>query len=167
MKTNVKRKQLLIGVCVVMLILAAAMVACQPHTTQGQSEVSLITGDNQISRGDYVPYDPEAHAAETGGAAIAGSEEDELQQERIAGGAVGAIVSVNLPILSGITDHSPGTYSLSYGMYLQAPFQGHTDNGSDCQICHREGGAGAAQPKSHLSSALTNEDCASCHASVE
>ena len=97
------------------------------------------------------------------GRAIEGSEEEELQQERIAGGAVGAVKSQNLDPLEGIVNGSEGDYVAAYGINGQPPAQGHGDNGADCLSCHKEGGAGAQQPPSHADANLASEDCATCH----
>ena len=91
------------------------------------------------------------------------AEEEELQQERIAGGAVGAVTSQNLDEIEGIVDYGDGDYVPNYGMVGEPPAIGHGDNGSDCLSCHNGSSSGAQQPSSHEGQNLGNEECAVCH----
>ncbi|MCL1799092.1 MAG: cytochrome c3 family protein [Eggerthellaceae bacterium] len=164
MKIRSKRMRVLIGACFAVAVMLLALAACQPGpgNTAGESIVSPLGGDTAV-KGDYDQFNPEVDAAETGGEEIKGSEEDELQQERIAGGSVGGVVSKNLEPLYGITETPGDEFRLAFGMNLQAPPMGHTGNGPDCMSCHRDGGSGAVQPRSHVDAQLTNEDCVTCH----
>lgn len=153
-----------LAVCAaLMLAMALALCACAPSGGEKADEAAAPASNDSAEKGEYTPYDPEVEAEHTGGKAIEGSEEEELQQERIAGGAVGEVQSQNLEPLEGITDGTDRDYVPAYGINGQPPVQGHGDNGSDCLSCHKDGGAGAQQPPSHASSNLANEDCASCH----
>lgn len=74
---------------------------------------SVPYADNDtVVLGTYDAYEPKEEAVGHGGEAM---EEDELQQERIAGGAVGEVVSQNLEPLTGIVDYSEGDYVPVYG----------------------------------------------------
>lgn len=144
-------------------LLALVLTGCQPATKGEDTTGSAKPTNDSVVQGTLDAYDPSKEADTTSGKAIEGSEEEELQQERIAGGSVGAVTSKNLEPLTGITDGSEGEYVNSYGMNDQVPEMGHGDNGSDCLSCHKAEGAGAQQPKSHIDSKLANEDCTSCH----
>lgn len=149
MDINLRGRQLIAGVLACAL-LAFVLTACQPgQENTGDASGSAVSpvGDNSVVRGEYDAFDPEVNAAETGGEAIEGSEEDELQQERIAGGATGAVVSQNLEPLTGITDPSDGDYIASFGSYMQAPPMNMSD----------------PQPLSHLRAQLSADECADCH----
>ncbi len=76
--------------------------------------VPYIDNDTAV-RGEYTPYEPKEDADTFSGVAIEGNEEEELQQERIAGGAVGEATSV-LEELHGVTDYSEGDYVPMYGI---------------------------------------------------
>ena len=72
--------------------------------------------DNDTAeRGEYTAFAPKEDADTFSGIAIEGNEEEELQQERIAGGAVGEATSVLEP-LHGVTDYSEGEYVPVYGI---------------------------------------------------
>lgn len=76
--------------------------------------VPYVDNDTAV-RGEYVPFEPKDDVDTFSGVAIEGNEEEELQQERIAGGAVGEATSVLEP-LHGITDYSEGEYVPVYGI---------------------------------------------------
>ena len=105
-----------------MLVLLALMVALAVTTAVAETEklslsspmgtVPYVQNDTAV-RGDYTPFEPKEESEHFSGTAM---EEDELQQERIAGGAVGAVVSQNLEPLHGITDYSEGEYVPVYGI---------------------------------------------------
>lgn len=144
------------------LALALALAACAPQSSSEEGEGAQAANDTAV-KGEYTPYDPAKEAEVTAGKAIEGSEEEELQQERIAGGAVDTTIkSQNLEPLEGIVDGNAGEYAPVYGIDVEPPAIGHSDNGSDCLSCHK-GGTGAAMPLSHESANLANEECASCH----
>lgn len=145
-----------------------ALTGCQPQEGAAGNEGNVYATDAYAYEGEYAAYDPEATADVTGGVAIEGSEEEELQQERIAGGAVGAVVSKNLEPLVGMTDYSEGEYSGDMGMYGQPPARHGIDTG--CIDCHDPRTADVpddtlfnSMPKSHVDSNLSEEDCLSCH----
>ena len=112
--------------------------------------------------GEYKPFDPAVEAENTSGKAI--GDRRKLQQERIAGGSVGAVTSQNLEPLEGIVDASDGDYVPNFGMVGEPPAMGHGDNGSDCLSCHDGSSSAAQQPSSHAGQNLANEECAVCHA---
>ena len=76
--------------------------------------VPYVDNDTAV-RGEYTPFEPKEDAETFSGVAIEGNEEEELQQERIAGGAVGEATS-QLEPLHGITDYSEGEYVPVYGI---------------------------------------------------
>ena len=76
--------------------------------------VPYVDNDTAV-RGEYTPFEPKEDADTFSGIAIEGNEEEELQQERIAGGAVGEATSILDP-LHGITDYSEGEYVPMYGI---------------------------------------------------
>lgn len=128
MKTNIN-KLLLIFLAVLLLISLTVGVAQATGETQAaeaavldeEEYVPLPLGtvpyiDNDTAvRGEYTPFEPKEDADTFSGTAIEGNEEEELQQERIAGGAVGEATSV-LEALHGITDYSEGEYVPVYGI---------------------------------------------------
>lgn len=77
--------------------------------------VPYIDNDT-VTLGTLEAYDPANSVEVNAGEAIEGNEEEELQQERIAGGAVGEVVSKNLEPLHGIVDPSEGDYTPVYGV---------------------------------------------------
>ena len=83
-------------------------------TEDGWGTVPYISNDTAV-RGEYTPYTPAEETTFSGGTAIVGNDEEELQQERIAGGAVGEAHST-LEELHGITDYSEGEYVPVYGI---------------------------------------------------
>ena len=151
MKNTFRKHLVLIGASAVVMLAVFALVGCAPQQSQPQgtptAEVATALGNDSVVVGEYIAYDPSVEAEETGGEAIEGSEEEELQQERIAGGATGAVVSKNLEPLTGITDPSEGDYQPSLGMYFQAP------------PLNMEG----QQPISHLLANLEASECMDCH----
>lgn len=145
-------------------LLALGAVGCAPQ--QQVVEPDGAPTNDTAAIGEYTPYDPEAEAAATGGTAIEGSEEEQLQQERIAGGAVGGVQSKNLEPLTGVTDYSEGEYVPVYGIEGEAAEVVHGDaNGTMCTTCHTEDGqgAGTALPQNHIGQNLTDDDCVTCH----
>lgn len=161
---NAKRARLVqAGALAAMIALAAALAGCAPQTGVPEQDAAPKSND-AAAKGEYTPYDPAVEAEHISGKAIEGSEEEELQQERIAGGAVDTTVkSQNLEPLEGIVDGTPEEYVPVYGIDGEPPAIGHGDNGSDCLSCHKSDGAGAAMPPSHAKANLANEECASCH----
>lgn len=79
----------------------------------GWGTVPYIDNDTTV-RGEYTPFEPKEEVETFSGNAIEGNEEEELQQERIAGGAVGEAKS-QVEALHGITDYSEGEYTPVYG----------------------------------------------------
>ena len=158
-------KALRVWVLACMLVLAVAAAGCAPQQTSERADGAPETNDTAV-KGEYQPFDPSVEAANTSGKAIEGSEEEELQQERIAGGAVGAVTSQNLDEIEGIVDYGDGDYVPNYGMVGEPPAIGHGDNGSDCLSCHNGSSSGAHQPSSHEGQNLGNEECAVCHNSL-
>lgn len=143
-------------------VLVLGLAGCSPQTAPVEGDTRPEGNDTAVA-GEYVPYDPAKEAEITAGKAIEGSEEEELQQERIAGGAVGGVVSQNLEPLEGVVDGSEGEYRPITGLDLEPPLMGHGNNGSECLSCHESDGGGATMPLSHESANLANEECASCH----
>ena len=119
---------------------------------------NTLGNNDTAEKGELAVYDPQVEAAASGGEQIEGSEEEKLQQERIAGGAVGAVVSQELEPLEGVVDGTPGDYVATYGMDFQAP------DLPQAVIDAVEGGSLEGLPENHLTANLTIDDCASCHA---
>lgn len=145
-------------------LLALGAVGCAPQ--QQAVEVDTAPGNDTAVEGEYTPYDPNVEAAATSGAAIEGSEEEQLQQERIAGGAAGAVQSKNLEPLTGVTDYSEGEYVPVYGIEGEAAEVVHGDaNGTMCATCHGEEPQGGAtpMPQGHVGQNLADDDCVTCH----
>ena len=118
---------------------------------------NTLGGNDTAEKGELGVYDPSAEADASGGTSIEGSDEEKLQQERIAGGAVGDVVSKNLPELDGIVNEDKSDYVTTYGMELQAP------DLPQAIIDAVEGGSLEGLPANHLDANLTVDDCASCH----
>ena len=156
-------KAALAGTVALGCALALAAAGCAPHT--GEPAASDWRADNDAAvAGEYVPYDPTAEGEAASGAAIEGSEEEQLQQERIAGGAVGARTSQHLDPLEGVVEYSEGEYTPLYGMAGEAPEIVHGDErGFACTTCHDQGKAGKDLPASHIGQNLTDEECVTCH----
>lgn len=160
------------SVCAMALALAfaTALAGCASEadsdsTVDAAAPIS-VENDSAVI-GEYTPYDPSADSNYAGGKEIEGSEEEKLQQERIAGGAVGGVTSVNLEPIEGIVDYSEGEYSPLYGLDVDPPAMGHEDHQIDCTSCHYPEGAGAAMPDSHLTANLAGDECATCHKAAE
>lgn len=81
-------------------------------TVAGEMGTVPYVDNDTVVLGTYDAYEPKEEAIGHGGEVM---EEDELQQERIAGGAVGEVVSQNLEPLNGIVDYSEGDYVPMYG----------------------------------------------------
>lgn len=164
MKATREYRAARLGAFACALVLALAAVGCAPQGAgEDASNGAPATNDTAVE-GEYKPFDPAVEAENTSGKAIEGSEEEELQQERIAGGSVGAVTSQNLEPLEGIVDASDGDYVPNFGMVGEPPAMGHGDNGSDCLSCHDGSSSAAQQPSSHAGQNLANEECAVCHA---
>lgn len=169
MVAETKTKALVIGGA---LVAAALVGACVWYAggvagvTSADAEGTPALGntlDNNdtAEKGELAVYDPAAEAAVSSGAAIEGSEEEKLQQERIAGGAVGAVVSQNLDSLEGVVDGTPGDYAMTYGMEFQAP------DLPQAVMDAVKSGSLEGLPENHLTANLSPEDCASCHTILE
>ncbi|RNL48460.1 hypothetical protein [Paraeggerthella hongkongensis] len=159
---KVERKKVTFASLLATTALVFGLASCAPQNVS-EGEGSAKKSNDTTVAGEYVPYDPAVEAEHTSGKAIEGSEEEELQQERIAGGAVGGVVSQNLEPLEGIVDGPAGEYAPVYGIDGEPPAIGHGDNGSDCLSCHSGESSKAKQPLSHESANLSNEECTSCH----
>ena len=118
MKTSHK-KLLLIFLSVLLIVSVVAAVSIQAAAKEEYEPLPVGTVpyvDNDTAvRGEYTPFEPIEDADTFSGTAIEGNEEEELQQERIAGGAVGEAKS-QLEPLHGITDYSEGEYVPVYGI---------------------------------------------------
>ena len=88
------------------------------NSNQTQGNPISVYNDT-IELGTLAIFEPSDNIDANSGVAIAGSDEEQLQQERIAGGAVGEVVSKNLEPLKGITDYSEGEYVLMYGVTVE------------------------------------------------
>lgn len=159
--------------CVVALtcMLALCLAACAPSSTKdfqagGSSASGAANNPNYTATEstEFDVFDPNAEAENTSGTAIEGSDEEELQQERIAGGAVGAVTSTNLEPLNGVVDGSADAYVPIYGLDTEAKASPHgSSNGTDCLSCHEEGKGMTKIPATHRNQNLTSEDCTLCH----
>ena len=83
---KIAKRRTVLGALVCSATLAASCLGCAPAATEIAPTDGLASND-MVVKGEYTPYDPAAEAEVTAGAAIEGSEEEQLQQERIAGGA--------------------------------------------------------------------------------
>ena len=119
---------------------------------------NTLGGNDTAVKGELAAYDPAVEAAHTGGVEIEGSEEEKLQQERIAGGAVGGVTSQNLEPVEGIVNGRPGDYEAVYGIELQAPDLPQAVLDAVAQ------GELTGLPQSHLDARVLPEECANCHA---
>lgn len=158
-------KKVGLGALACAMAFAGLVAGCAPQTSGSSAATGAATNDTAV-KGEYVPYDPNVTAENTSGRAIEGSEEEQLQQERIAGGAVGAVQSQNLEPLEGVTGYSAGDYVPVYGIDGDAAEVVHgSANGDMCTTCHGEdaSGAGTAMPQSHIGQNLTDNDCVTCH----
>ncbi len=124
MNTRVKKLLMLFLAILVLCSVMACVAAQADETPEAREEevyaplplttVPYVDNDTAV-RGEYTPYEPKEDAEAFSGTAIEGNEEEELQQERIAGGAVGEARSVLDP-LHGVTDYSEGDYVPVYGI---------------------------------------------------
>lgn len=136
---NAKKKFLALAV---LLVFALSIVSCgrqgdnadeaaiteTPESTEenadqtGSAEaggIPISVDNDTVELGTLDTFTPSDDIDANSGTAIAGSEEEQLQQERIAGGAVGGVVSENLEPLNGITDYSEGEYEPVYGVTVE------------------------------------------------
>ncbi len=110
-------------------VTTAAVADAAPGTTggdqkaengqeKGQEEtaVNISVNNDTVGLGTLAVFEPADGIEANSGVAIAGSDEEQLQQERIAGGAVGEVVSKDLEPLHGITDYTEGEYVTVYGV---------------------------------------------------
>ena len=164
MKATREYRAARLGALACALVLALAAAGCAPQGAGEEAANNAPATNDTAVEGAYQAFDPAVEAEHTNGKAIEGSEEEELQQERIAGGSVGAVTSQNLEPLEGIVDASDGDYVPNFGMVGEPPAMGHGNNGSDCLSCHDGSGTAAQQPSSHAGQNLANEECAACHA---
>ena len=117
---KISRKKLLPILLSILLIVSVVTVIGIQATAKEEYEplpvgtVPYVDNDTAV-RGEYTPFEPKEDADSFSGTAIKGNEEEELQQERIAGGAVGEAKS-QLEELHGITDYSEGDYVPVYGI---------------------------------------------------
>ncbi len=124
MNTRVKKLLMLFLAFLVLCSLTVCVAAQAAETPEAAEEehyaplplttVPYVDNDTAV-RGEYTPFEPKEDAETFSGTAIEGNEEEELQQERIAGGAVGEAKSVLEP-LHGVTDYSEGEYAPVYGI---------------------------------------------------
>ena len=124
MNTRVKKLLMLFLAFLVLCSLTVCVAAQADETPEAAEEeiyaplplttVPYVDNDTAV-RGEYTPFEPKEDAETFSGTAIEGNEEEELQQERIAGGAVGEARSVLEP-LHGVTDYSEGEYVPVYGI---------------------------------------------------
>ena len=118
MKSSAKKLlPLLLTLLLIVSVLTAVgiqVAAKEEYEPLPVGTVPYVDNDTAV-RGEYTPYEPKEDAESFSGTAIEGNEEEELQQERIAGGAVGEARS-QLEPLHGITDYSEGEYVPVYGI---------------------------------------------------
>ncbi len=168
MSDFIKSKTRTIGFCIAFVLMVLTLAAC----AQEKNKTSVAGNDTAV-RETLKAFDPVAEAKAEAGKSIAGSEEEKLQQERIAGGAVTEVVSKNLQPLEGITDFSKGATTATYGIDLQAPAVEH-NYGTRCLSCHSVAEAGTEVnlkvkllppqlPPGHASAKLKEADCTTCH----
>ena len=124
MNTSFKKLLMIFLAILVLCSLTVCIAAQADETPEAREEevyaplplttVPYVDNDTAV-RGEYTPYEPKEDSEAFSGTAIEGNEEEELQQERIAGGAVGEARSVLDP-LHGVTDYSEGEYVPVYGI---------------------------------------------------
>lgn len=151
-KRNTGRRTRAVAAGVVGVAFVAAAALAGPALVSAAGSL-FMTGNDTATIGTYEVYSPETEAEVTGGVAIEGSEEEQLQQERIAGGAVGAVTSRNLEPVHGVVDADVDAYTPVFGINFQAP---------DLDLAAE--GVLEAMPQNHLDAALTMDECADCHA---
>ena len=169
MGAETKMKALVAGGILVAAVLAGACAwyaggAAGVTSADAEGAPALgntLDNNDTAEKGELAVYDPAAEAAASGGVAIEGSEEEKLQQERIAGGAVGAVVSQSLEPLEGVVDGTSGDYVMTYGMEFQAP------DLPQAIMDAVESGSLEGLPENHLTANLSPDDCASCHTILE
>ncbi len=88
----------------------------QAAMTGQETGTPISVNNDTVELGTLAVFEPSGSLEANSGRAIAGSDEEQLQQERIAGGAVGEVVSENLEPLNGITDYSEGEFVIMYGV---------------------------------------------------
>lgn len=166
MEAATKKRTLAVGGAVVAVALVGACAWGASGTGWSAADAqadgtpalgNTLDNNDTAEKGELAVYDPEAQAAASGGVAIEGSDEEKLQQERIAGGAVGDVVSQNLVPLEGVVDGLPGDYVMTYGMDFQAP------DLSQAILDAVEAGSLEGLPENHLTANLGPDDCAGCH----
>lgn len=81
-----------------------------------EGSMPISVNNDTVELGTLAVFEPSDNLEANSGRAITGSDEEQLQQERIAGGAVGEVVSENLEPLTGITDYSEGEFVTMYGV---------------------------------------------------
>jgi hypothetical protein len=163
MKVSKRRSIAAVMVCAALLSMVS--FGCAPQQSESVPADETSSNDTAV-KGEYDSYNPESEAEVTSGSAIEGSDEEQLQQERIAGGAAGGVVSQNLEPLEGVTDYSTGEYTPIYGIAGDIPSVAHGDTkGTACTTCHTadESGVGTQIPASHVDQNLSDEDCLTCH----
>ena len=84
--------------------------------TAQEAGAPISVNNDTVELGTLAVFEPSDNLEANSGRAITGSDEEQLQQERIAGGAVGEVVSGNLEPLNGITDYSEGEFVMVYGV---------------------------------------------------
>jgi hypothetical protein len=170
---KMKARMIVISIALVSLVLGLVACAKSESDSTTDNDASAAVDNDSAVEGTLEAYDPTANADGSNGKSIEGSDEEKLQQERIAGGAVGGIVSKNLEPLEGITDYSTDAATFVYGMDSQPPTISQ-HYGSKCLSCHIESETGTKTdlkvkempkiPPGHISAKLKNADCTSCHA---
>lgn len=157
-------------ICLVGITFLFCLFAC----TSNDLATSMQGANNDSAmKGTLKAFNPEELEDIKSGDAMGGSEEQQLQQERIAGGAVGGISSENITPLEGITDIPDGITTIVYGFHAEPPALDH-DYGMQCLSCHKIEEAGSRvnldvkvlPPQllpGHVSSNLGEADCLVCH----
>lgn len=161
-------KKMMRRACAALCVMGiAALAGCAPQSAAPAEESAYgpTANDVVVESQEYDTYDPAAEAEITGGTAIEGSEEEQLQQERIAGGAVGAVNSKNLEPVEGVVDGTPNAYVPSFGAEEAAEVVHGDASGTMCTTCHSEDLQGGAtpMPQSHIGQNLADDDCVTCH----
>lgn len=144
--------------------------SCQAGSNQGEetssnaSTATSFLSNDSVLVGEYDTYSGD-HAASDAGSAIEGSEEDAHQQDLIAGGNAGVVVSQNLSPLSGIA--SRDRYGEDRGGYMGVPatIPHETDAAhADCASCHESGdGSLPRVPDDHAAAGFGSDQCLNCH----
>jgi hypothetical protein len=157
---TVKKGLLTLAVTIMAFALLWA-VGCAP-TSQASNEQSMGSNDTVVV-GDLDRYSPGGASGAETGPAMDIDEEMQLQQDKITGGADGAITSTNIvPLDPGITAYpeaDPVGFVGRTGIPATVPHG--TTNGTECLSCHSTGEQEI--PQSHVLAKITNGQCASCH----